>query len=104
MVPLIQDNMQAIRELCKKHHVKTFYLVGSAAKESSFNKDSDVDFLYRFINEEIEEFDHADNYFDLLFSLQDLLNRKVDLVAEVKMKNPYFIKSINQSKQIIYAA
>jgi predicted nucleotidyltransferase len=104
MIPLIQNNIQAIRELCKKHHVKTFYLVGSAAKENSFHDDSDVDFLYRFKNEEIEEFDHADNYFDLLFALQDLLNRKVDLVAEVKMKNPYFIKSINQSKRIIYEA
>jgi predicted nucleotidyltransferase len=61
-----------------------------------------VDFLYRFRKEDIEEMAYADNYFDLMFYLQDLLNRKVDLVAEEKMWNPYFIESINKSKQIIY--
>jgi uncharacterized protein len=102
MVAWIENNMEAIRELCKKHHVKSFYLVGSAAKEKSFTEKSDVDFLYRFRKEDIEETDYADNYFDLLFELQDILNRKVDLVAEEKMKNPYFIESINKDKQMIY--
>ena len=104
MIPLIENNINAIRELCKKYHVKTFYLVGSAAKDGLFKDNSDVDFLYRFKGEEIDEFDYPDNFFDLLFALQDLLNRKVDLVAEEKMKNPYFIKSIDQSKQVIYEA
>lgn len=102
MVALIENNIQAIRELCKKHHVKSFYLVGSATKENRFTDESDVDFLYRFRKEDIKETDYADNYFDLLFELQDMLNRKVDLVAEEKMKNPYFIESINESKQMIY--
>ena len=102
MIALIENNIQAIRELCKKHHVKSFYLVGSATKENRFTETSDVDFLYRFRKEDIDEMDYADNYFDLLFELQDMLNRKVDLVAEEKMKNPYFIESINESKQMIY--
>lgn len=104
MVPLIQNNMPAILELCKKHHLKSFYLVGSATSTDRFSDQSDVDFLYRFKKEEIVEWDYADNYFDLLFALQDLLKRKVDLVAEEKMWNPYFIESINQSKQMIYEA
>ena len=102
MVALVKDNIEAIRDLCKKHHVKTLYLVGSAAKETKFSDESDVDFLYKFRKEDIPEMDYADNYFDLLFELQDMLNRKVDLVAEEKMKNPYFIESINRDKQIIY--
>ena len=102
MVALIKDNMPAILGLCKKYHVRSFYLVGSATKEDRFNDESDVDFLYRFNKEEIPEMDYADNYFDLLFALQDMLNRKVDLVAEEKMKNKYFIESINSSKQLIY--
>jgi len=102
MVALIQNNMVAIQELCKKHHVKTFYLVGSATKEDRFTEESDVDFLYRFRKEDIGEMDYADNYFDLLFDLQDMLSRKVDLVSEEKMKNKYFIESINESKLMIY--
>ncbi len=101
MVPLIKDNMNAILDLCKKHHLKSFYLVGSAAKENKFTDESDVDFLYRF-DKENKELDVVDDYFDLLFGLQDLLQRKVDLVSEEKMWNPYFIESINESKQIIY--
>jgi predicted nucleotidyltransferase len=102
MVPLIQNNIQAIQALCKKHHVKSLYLVGSATKENRFTDQSDVDFLYRFRKEDIREMDYADNFFDLLFELQDMLNRKVDLVSEEKMWNPYFIDSINESKQVIY--
>lgn len=102
MVELVKNNIEAIQDACKKYHVKTLYLVGSATQENRFTEESDVDFLYRFNKEEIEFNDYADNFFDFLFYLQDLLNRKVDLVAEEKMKNPYFIESINESKQIIY--
>src|ERR1017187_2802960 len=102
MITLIKDNLKAIRDVCEKHHVRSLYLVGSATKENRFTEESDVDFLYRFRKEDIEETDYADNYFDLLFELQDILNRKVDLVAEEKMWNPYFIESINKDKQIIY--
>jgi predicted nucleotidyltransferase len=102
MIPLIQNNMEAIQNACKKYHVKSLYLVGSATDTGRFTDESDVDFLYRFRKEDIEEMAYADNYFDLMFYLQDLLNRKVDLVAEEKMWNPYFIESINKSKQIIY--
>jgi len=102
MVALIENNIQAIKDVCKKYHVRSLYLVGSAARENRFTAESDVDFLYRFRKEDIKEMDYADNYFDLLFELQDILKRKVDLVAEEKMKNPYLIESINKDKQIIY--
>ena len=102
MIALIKNNMAAIQNVCKKHHVKSLYLVGSAAKDAQFNLTSDIDFLYRFNKKDIKEMEYADNYFDMLFELQDLLNRKVDLVAEEKMWNPYFIESINNGKQLIY--
>ena len=102
MVSLIENNMKAIQDVCKKHHVRSLYVVGSATNEKRFLPESDVDFLYRFRKEDIEEMEYADNFFDLLFALQDLLNRKVDLVAEEKMWNPYFIESINKSKQLVY--
>ena len=102
MVALIKNNIDAIRDACKKYHVKSLYLVGSATKASHFTDESDIDFLYRFRKEDIEEMEYADNFFDLMFELQDLLKRKVDLVAEEKMKNPYFIESINENKQVIY--
>ena len=103
MVALISKNIDQIQALCKEHYVKSLYLIGSAARtENGFSADSDVDFLYTFNKETMPEFDYADHYFELLFELQNLLNRKVDLVAEDRLKNPYFIKSINGDKQKLY--
>ncbi len=99
MVTLIKDNIVAIQDACRKHHVRS---VGSATQENRFTEESDIDFLYRFRKEDIDLNDYADNYFDLLFYLQGLLNRKVDLVAKEIMWNPYFIESINKDKQMIY--
>lgn len=102
MIQLIENNINAIHDACKRHHVRSLYLIGSAAKESGFSQSSDVDLLYKFNKTDIAEMDYADNYFDLLFELQKLLGRKVDLVAEDKMRNPYFIESVNKDKQLIY--
>lgn len=105
MVALLKDNITQIQEACKKHHVKTLYLIGSAAGDGeNFNNNSDVDFIYSFNQTELNEMDYTDNYFDLLFNLQNILNRKVDLVPEEKIHNPYFLSSINQTKQMIYAS
>jgi predicted nucleotidyltransferase len=62
MVALVKNNLEAIRDACIKHHVKTLYLVGSAMREVRFTKRSDVEFLYRFKKEEIEEMEYADNF------------------------------------------
>lgn len=94
--------MTLIHDACNKHHVKSLYLIGSATDESEFSDNSDIDFLYRFQKNEISEDDYADNYFSLLFTLEKLLNRKIDLVPEEKLKNPYFIRSINQTKVKLY--
>jgi predicted nucleotidyltransferase len=102
MIELIKDNIKAIQDVCRKHHVRSLYLIGSATQKENFSSLSDIDFLYRFRKNEIAEMDYADNYFDLLFSLQELLHRKVDLVAEEKMTNPYFIDSVNKGKLIVY--
>lgn len=108
MVTLIKENIDSIREACKKHHVKSFYLIGSAARQDKdFTHDSDVDFLFRFDYENSDgnsDIDFAGNYFSLLETLQNILHRKVDLVSEERNKNPYFIKSINKDKYLVYEA
>jgi hypothetical protein len=39
---------------------------------------------------------------DLKFSLETILKRKVDLLEEKAIKNPYFKKAIEKNKQLIY--
>jgi len=100
MQMLIQDRLPQLISILKSHKVKRAYTFGSALTEK-FNAQSDIDFLVNFEDGMIPE-DYSDNYFDLLFKLQDLFNRHVDLVSEVSLTNPYFIKSVNKTRQVIY--
>ena len=88
-----------ITKLCETHKVKSLYAFGSILTDN-FNKESDIDLIVDFSNIAIE--DYADNYFDFKFSLQELLNRPIDLLEEKAIKNPYFRKSVNQQRQLVY--
>lgn len=102
MVPLIRDNLDQITELCRRHGVRRLFLIGSAVN-GGFDPDrSDVDFLVDFEPQERRGFD--DVYFLLLEDLKALLGRSVDLVEASSLRNPYFIASINRTKQVLYAA
>ena len=95
----VEQNISLIQYLCENHGVDKLYLFGSILG-SSFNEKSDIDFIVRFKN--IELLKYADNYFDLKFSLENLLNRPVDLLEEQSLKNPFFLDAINESKKLIY--
>jgi predicted nucleotidyltransferase len=102
MIDLVQNKLNAIVAACKKHHVDSIALFGSAAK-NAMHEDSDIDFLVEF-SDNINVLDYADNYFSLLDQLQEILNRKVDLVSTRSLKNPILKKEIYQSKIDLYAA
>jgi predicted nucleotidyltransferase len=64
------------------------------------NAESDVDFLIRLPKAWNYE-TYANNYFSLANALEGLLKKRVDLVAEETLSNPYFIESINRNKMQI---
>ena len=76
-------------------------LFGSATTEK-FNDSSDIDILISF--KEIPFEKYTDNYFELHEMLEKLFNRKIDLLTEKSLSNPYFIQSIEKTKQLVYAA
>jgi hypothetical protein len=63
---------------------------------------SDLDFLVAF--EELNDDEYADAYFGLLEALRDLFQRNVDLVMLSAIKNPYFLKRIEPTRTLLYAA
>ncbi len=75
------------------------YAFGSVCTDK-FNDSSDIDLLISFDNLSIEQY--TENYFDLHYKLQDLFKRRIDLLTENSLSNPYFIKGIEQTKQLIY--
>ncbi len=96
---LLDQYKDRILKLCVQHKVKTLYAFGSVLTER-FNKDSDVDLIVDFENMAIEHY--ADNYFDLKFSLQDILHRPIDLLEEKALNNPYFKQAISQQRLLVY--
>jgi predicted nucleotidyltransferase len=102
MIELIQQHVHEIESLCEKHCVARLELFGSAVTGKFNRLASDLDFLVEFLP--LAEGQYADAYFDLLFALQDLFGRDVDLVTVNSIKNPYFIQVIDQQKELLYAA
>ena len=98
---IINDKLDQLKELCRKYKVKTMYLFGSVCTDK-FHDTSDIDFLISFDNLSIEEY--TENYFELHYKLQELFSRKIDLLTERSLSNPYFIKGLEQTKQLVYAA
>jgi hypothetical protein len=100
---IVEDQKQELSRLCQKYDVEFMYLFGSATSANDFKDSSDIDILISF-KPNISVAKYTDNYFDLHNELEDLFNRKVDLITENSLSNPYFIKSINETRMLIYAA
>ncbi|WP_396178064.1 nucleotidyltransferase family protein [Flavobacterium sp.] len=96
---LIENHTKEISNLCKTHKVRSLYAFGSVLT-NQFNSESDIDLIVDF--EPFDVLEYSDNYYDLKFALQNILERNVDLLEHKAIKNPYFLKTINQSKKLIY--
>ena len=74
---IIEKHIGDIRKLCTAHKVKELYAFGSVLT-TDFNKESDIDLVVDF--DSIDVSLYADNYYNLKFSLQKILNRSIDLL------------------------
>ncbi|MDL2241330.1 nucleotidyltransferase domain-containing protein [Bacteroidales bacterium OttesenSCG-928-L03] len=88
-----------IVRLCQKYKVKKLFAFGSVLTDS-FGEESDVDLIVSFDKEQVD--DYFLNYFDFKYSLESIFKRKVDLMEEQPIRNPFLRQSIEQSKTLIY--
>jgi uncharacterized protein len=98
---LIEQHRNEIQEVCFKHKVKKLFVFGSSIT-NRFTSSSDIDLLVDF--ESQDNNDYADNYFNLKFELERILKRKIDLLENKAMKNPYLREAIEKDYQLLYAA
>ena len=99
MNSILKNQLDTIRSLCERYRVKTLYVFGSVLTPN-FDTHSDIDLLVDFLDQDALQY--ASNYFQFKFQLEKLFNRKIDLLEERALKNPYFIENINQKKQLLY--
>ena len=102
MTGLIEQHRPELTELCRRHHVKTLELFGSASVGEFDPERSDLDFLVDF--QPMPPGSHSQAYFGLWFALEDLFGCKVDLVETPAVTNPFFLQEIRPSRRVLYAA
>lgn len=100
MNKILSENINTIVKYCKKYKVKELYAVGSVVTDN-FTDKSDVDLLIKFDEITIEEY--TDNYFTLHKLFEKIFKRKIDLITDKSLSNPFFIKTIEKNKQLLYA-
>ena len=97
----IETKREALDGLCLQYHVGSLEVFGSAAT-GNLREDSDLDFLVEFLT--VDSMSLADQYFGLLEALERLFDRKVDLLTRRSLRNPYFVDSVEKTRQLLYAA
>ena len=91
-----------LSKLCREFHILRLELFGSALSSTFDSAHSDLDFLVEF--QPLQPGDYATAFFSFKEALERLFERPVDLVVASAIRNPYFRRSIEQSKALLYAA
>ena len=103
MHPFIYQHQSAIAELCRRYSVQRLEVFGSAARGTDFvPESSDADFLVEFSPS--ADSPTLKSFFGLQADLSQILGRAVDLAESSSLRNPYVKASINQSREVVYAA
>lgn len=102
MRPELEQRQAELETLCRRYGVRRLELFGSGATGHAQSGQSDLDFLVEF--GPLPPGGYADAYFGLLESLEELFGRTVDLVVPSAIRNPYFLKAIEGTRTLLYAA
>lgn len=92
---------QQIAEACRTYGVKTLHVFGSVVTDR-FQDDSDLDFVVALNTS--DPLLYTEQYFGLKFFLEQLFQRKIDLLEEKALRNQHLRASIDSSKELLYAA
>lgn len=99
MFPSIESVKQAVTKPCEQFGVKRLEVFGSIARGQA-DTGSDLDFIVEFLNETPQGY--SKRFFGLQNSLEELLGRKVDLLTDDQIQNPYFKIRVNQDRTSVY--
>lgn len=101
MISLVEERKDALREICRRFRVERLYLFGSAVDDRFDEDTSDLDFVVKLEAREPTG-SYAERFLDFAASLEQLFERPVDLVTEESIRNPYFRREVEATRQLIY--
>ena len=97
---LIKDHHADFINICRKHRVNKIYAFGSSVTSSFDPQISDIDIIVDLdIKDPIE---YGETLLALWDNLELFFKRKVDLLTDDSIHNPYLRKSIESTKKLVY--
>lgn len=101
MIALVSDNLDQIAALCREYGIRKLDLFGSAATGAFDPETSDIDLIA-----DLGEYEPGvtRRFFAFADALEGLFGRKVDLLTEAQIQNPYFRQAIEEQRTHLYEA
>jgi len=96
----INLHIAQISTLCELNRVHSLFAFGSILT-GSLKPESDVDLVVAI--EDKDPLKYSDYYFNLKDGLEKIFKRKIDLLEENAIRNPFLKKEIDDSKVLLYA-
>jgi hypothetical protein len=99
--PLLQSKLEPLRELCARYGVERLELFGSAARGEFDPAHSDLDFIVHM--KDRCKPGYARRFYEFAEALEALCGRRVDLLTELMIKNPYFKAEVDRDRRVLVA-
>ena len=90
----IRKNLSLFSDICKNHGIKSLYAFGSSVTEQFNPQRSDIDLLVEM--EDMDPLEKGEKLLSLWDKLEDFFQRKVDLLTQKSLKNPFLLEKIKQ--------
>jgi predicted nucleotidyltransferase len=100
MSSVLEKNKGKLAEVCRRFAVRRLEIFGSAARDDFDPVKSDFDFIVSFAD--TSPGTYADRYFDFAAAIEKLLGRRIDLLTERCIRNPYFRREVDAARQVVY--
>ena len=100
LATLIKGKYTDFVELCRAHKVAKLYAFGSSITSHFDPLNSDIDIVVKI--DITDPADRGEALLSLWDNLEILFKRRVDLLTEDSIRNPYLKSNIDRTKKLIY--
>jgi uncharacterized protein len=97
---IIQSNFDKILDLCVACQVERLYLFGSVIRIDFDEKESDIDVIVEILHD--DPLEKGQLLLGFWNNLEKIVGRKVDMLTDQPIRNPYFKKEVDSTKVLIY--
>jgi predicted nucleotidyltransferase len=97
----IEDLKKEMPPICEKYRIAYVDAFGSIAR-SEQKEDSDIDLIIEFSEPRREKI--SNRFFGFLHDVEDRFQRRVDLLTENSLRNPFLKDKVDQERLRIYGS